>query len=481
MKKSAAVLGIVVAVGVVYAAGSWYVGKRAQAVIEQAVQQANQRATGVLGPGATAGAFKVVIDDYQRHVFSSDVLLSIEFKGADGKPADFTMRNHLDHGPFPWSALRAGRYRPMLAYSLAQLIPTAATQPWFDALKGESPVNALTRVEFSGAIHTRWRFNALQYKNADGDVRFGGGFIGVDADAGGKNGKFIGNFPSLSVGYPDTGERIDVQGVELQSVTTSPAADTTQIKSGGQVQSLDVVQPQGAQSIHVQKLGFQFDSTQKGHLLDATLRYDLGRVGVGTADVGSITAGSSAMHLDTQALAALAGEYDALRAKYGDDIASSMSDDEARALRAKVLGLLGSHPVLALDPIVWRNDKGQSSFALKLDLAAPQGDAASMDLLGFQALLPQVLQQIKLNVSISRPMFIEAAMQVAKAAGQPPSPLPGTMLFDQYAGKLQAQGLLRMQGDTANAAIQYSKGRVEVNGSDMSVDEFVQKVLMSAM
>jgi uncharacterized protein YdgA (DUF945 family) len=481
MKKSAVVLGVVVAVGVVYAAGSWYVGKRAQDVVERAVQQANERASGMLGPGAANGTLKVVINDYRRHVFSSDVLLSIEFKGPDGKAADFTLRDHLDHGPFPWSALRAGRYAPLLAYSQAQLIPTAVTQPWFDALKGESPVTAHTRVQFSGAIESRWRFRPLQYKNADGDVNFGGGFLSVDADGSGKNGKFSGKFPSLAVAFPDTGERIEARGVELNSVTSSPAADATLIKTDGQIQNLYVAPQQGAATVHVQKLGFHFDSSQKGKLLDATLRYDLGRIGVGAADLGSVTVGSSAAHLDTQALTALAGEYDALRAKHGEDIGASMSAAEADALRQKALGLLDSRPVLALDPMVWKNDKGQSSFALKLNLAAPQGGASATDLPGFQAMLPQVLQQIDFNLSISRPMFIEAAAQLAKSSGQPASPLLGTMLFDQYAGKLQTQGLAQMQGDAITAAIRYSKGRVEVNGKDMSVEDFVQKVLALVM
>jgi uncharacterized protein YdgA (DUF945 family) len=474
-------LGVVVAVGAVYAAGSWYVGKRAQDVVERAVQQANERAAGMLGPGAANGTLKVVINDYRRHVFSSDVLLSIEFKGPDGKAADFTLRDHLDHGPFPWSALRAGRYQPLLAYSQSQLIPTAATQPWFDALKGESPVTALTRVKFSGAIESRWRFKPLQYKNADGDVNFGGAFMSVDAAGDGKNGKFSGRLPSLAVAFPDSGERFEVQGFELHSVTSSPAADATQIKTDGQIQNLYVVPQQGAATVHVQKLGFRFDSSQKGSLLDATLRYDLGRIGVGTADLGSVTLGSGATRLDTQALAALAAEYDALRAKHGDDVGLSMSDAEADALRQKALGLLDSHPVLALDPMVWKNDKGQSSFALKLDLAAPQGSAPGAASPGFQDLLPQALQQIDFKLSISRPMFIEAAAQLAKSSGQPATPLLGAMLFDQYAGKLQAQGLAQMQGDTVTAAIRYSKGRVEANGKDMSVEDFVQKALALAM
>ena len=49
MKKSVAVVGGVLAAAVVYGAASWYVGQRAQDVIETAVAQGNGQLGEVLG------------------------------------------------------------------------------------------------------------------------------------------------------------------------------------------------------------------------------------------------------------------------------------------------------------------------------------------------------------------------------------------------------------------------------------------------
>lgn len=480
MKKSAAALGIVVAVGLVYTAGAWYVGKKAQDTILHCVDQANQRAAGMLGAGLEGGGLKLVVNDYRRHVFSSDMVFSVEIKGADGKPIEFMMSDHLDHGPFPWSALRSGRYKPMLAYSQAELMPTAATQKWFDAVKGRPPVTGSAQVDFSGAIQSAWNFKALAYQDQGSSVRFGGGTVHIAAAGDGKNNNVDGHFAALAVTRADTGEQLEVQGVALRSATTTPEADSTRVKSAATIENLQVVS-EAKEAMRVQKLAIEFDSQQKGHMLDASLRYDFGRIVAGGAELGSVTAGAKASHLDTDALAALAGEYDALKAKHGDNLGATLSDDEAQALRKKLLDLLASSPELAIDPVVWKNDKGQSTVTLKVDLASPAGDPAVADMQGFDVLLPQVLRQVRLDASISRPMFIEATAQLSKASGQPASALPGTMLFDHYAGNLQAAGLLRMQGDAAVAAIQYKDGRIEANGNAMSVQEFLQRALVSAM
>ena len=50
MKKSTGVSGVIIILGIAYVGASWYIGKQAQTMIEQAVEQANQRLVGVLGP-----------------------------------------------------------------------------------------------------------------------------------------------------------------------------------------------------------------------------------------------------------------------------------------------------------------------------------------------------------------------------------------------------------------------------------------------
>ena len=48
----------------------------------------------------------------------------------------FKLKDHLQHGPLPVSAVRSGDLTPMLALGNATMVPSAATQKWFDSLKG---------------------------------------------------------------------------------------------------------------------------------------------------------------------------------------------------------------------------------------------------------------------------------------------------------------------------------------------------------
>src|SRR3546814_6223023 len=112
MKKSTGAIGVVVVLGAAYLGATWYVGKEAQKTIEEAVAQANTRIAKYLGPEA-AGSVKIDIADYQRRFFSSDIVYTAHLQDAEGKPMELALHDHLQHGPFPLNALRAGYVAPL--------------------------------------------------------------------------------------------------------------------------------------------------------------------------------------------------------------------------------------------------------------------------------------------------------------------------------------------------------------------------------
>src|SRR5690554_2258525 len=117
MKKTTLVLGVVVLVSAAYVGTSWYVGKQAQTTISHAVAQTNERAVNMLGPDLNSSHFNIEIRDYTRGVFSSSAQYVIHTLDSDDKPLEYVLQDHLQHGPFPLEALRAGKFVPMLAYS----------------------------------------------------------------------------------------------------------------------------------------------------------------------------------------------------------------------------------------------------------------------------------------------------------------------------------------------------------------------------
>ena len=481
MKKSAGILSVVVVLGVAYAATTWYVGKRAQATIEQAVEQANQRLVTVLGPDLGGRGLKVAISEYKRHVFSSDVVYTLQLKDSNGKPVEYLLSDHLQHGPFPVSAVKSGNLSPLLVLSHAQLIPSAVTQKWFDSLKGESPVVATTQVGFSGAGHSQWQFKPLDITEDGDTLQFSGGSVAMTFSNDFKNSSAAGQFDSFAYAMAESGEKLQVKGIKLDSASTTADETNVNVKSSASVDNL-VVSSADTETLQIEAIAVTLDSEQKGKLVQGALRYDFGRLLVGQADLGSISVGAKGSDFDVDALTALAVEYDQINAAHGgaSDADIQLTGKEAASLREKMAAVLATNPKVSIDPVVWKNDKGESTLAVTVNLSGT-GLAADTGA-QFDLLLPKIIKLLSLDISVSKPMFVKAFGQVQEGAQASPQTLAiGTMIFDQYSSRLASAGLAKVDGEKAVTSIKYENDSVDVNGQKMSVAELVQRGLSVVM
>ncbi|MGB3289385.1 MAG: YdgA family protein [Burkholderiaceae bacterium] len=476
MKKSTGLIGVVVVLGAAYLGATWYVGKEAQKTIEDAVVQANERLAQYLGPDADT--VKVGIADYQRRFFSSDVLYTVTMKDPDGKLVDLSMRDHLQHGPFPLGALQEGHLAPLLAYSRAELVATPATQAWVGSQKGASPLTVNTRVGFGGSGNSVWTFRPTELVEDGSTLSFSGGTINVDFSKNFKAGSAAGQFDSFSLADAQAGENLSIKNIRVDSSTEVAEGDVMRAQSSATVDSFTMTEA-GNDALAVEKLAVKLDNVQTGDMLDGSLRYDFGRVAVGPMDLGSLSLGVRASRLDLAALTALAKEYDAIQAKRGgDDQDLVLTDDEERVLLEKLKAVLAGNPSVAVDELLWKNADGQSKASLLVDLTRPtDDDKASADVL-----LSQALKQVRLDFSLAKPMIIRAFGQAqADPQQRMQMEMMGTMIYDQYMARLQRAGLVKVEGDTTAASLLYENNSVTVNGQAMSVTEFMQRVLGVAM
>jgi len=476
MKKSVAAAVAIVVVGAAYTASSWYVGKRAQDTIEQAMVQAGQRLAQTVGTDPAAGGVRLAISEYKRHVFSSDVVYRLEISDGAGKPAEYLLSDHLQHGPFPVGALKSGHLAPMLALSRSRLLPSAATQAWFDSLDGASPVTAVSRVGFSGQATSDWQFKPLNIVQ-DGDaLKFSGGTMQAVLSNDFRDSKVAGQFGSVDYSAAEDGGRLVADGIRLDSTTTWS-------EGGGRVHSIlsadsVAVSTDGDEALRLGQVGVTVDSDRKGDLADAALRYDFGSVKADKADLGSISVGAKGKGLDVAALSALAVEYNAIQLRQQERDDPRLTQAEAASLRDKLLALLASNPQISIDPVVWKNDKGQSSARLTVDLARP-GDPRAAGTL--DALAAQAVKTVDFEADIAKPMFVQAFAQSQGAAGDQGAAAMGAMVFDHYAARLADAGLFVLDGQKASARLAYRDGEVTANGQAMSVPEFMQRMLSLLM
>lgn len=361
--------------------------------------------------------------------------------------------------------------------SRAQLIPSVTTQHWFESLNGRSPVTGVSRVGFSGKGESIWKFRPLNISQSGESLKFSGGTVQVLFSNYFHDSTASGRFDSLDYARAQGGERVQIKGIELQNSSNSDLTGASSTRSLAGAESVTIASPD-SDALHLKRVAIQLESSLNGDLLDASLRYDFGGIAMGSSNLGSVSIGAKGSSLGMQALSALALEYDAIVARHAVEDNFRLTGAEAAVLRDKLSTLLASNPTVSIDPFIWKNDQGESSARLSVSLASPSTAelAESLD-----AFLIQIIQSMSLDLSIEKPMFVHAFSQMRDGAPDPQLAAMAAVVFDQYAERLNATGLVRAEDNKALAALRYENRRVDVNGRSMSVAEFIQRALVALM
>ncbi|SRR5690554_2076567 len=470
MKKTAVLAGSLLVAAAAYTGVAWYVGSEAEKTIRTAVDRANQQIVKTLGPDLGSVGATIEIADYQRGVFSSRARYTVAVQDGEDRVV-FTMHDLMQHGPFPLDLLRQGELAPQLAYSRSQLEDTESVKRWFDAARGALPLTAQTRIGFNGQGSTVWELAPLQWM-ADGDrFSFSGGQMQARFTNDFRDSVAHGHFDGLVVGEGSDGETVSLENIRFESRSSTASDDSVQMHSTVKVDSL-VVDAVAAQSLKLEHVSLAFDSRQQASLLDAALRYDVERMLVGDIDLGSITLGGKVARLDFEAFSALLSEYDAIAAEHGAQDGEDFDlteKDEAR-LMARIVPALASSPEVAVQPVSWRNAKGETTLALNIAMQPlPDGDVQAQE----EALADSV-REMRLEIALSRPMLLEA---ISRATGGDDEASEfevfAGLMFDAYTERLQRQGLVRREDDRVLSTAVYRDGVVTLNGQQMSVEEFL--------
>ncbi|MGA0583537.1 MAG: DUF945 family protein [Castellaniella sp.] len=90
--------------------------------------------------------------------------------------------------------------------------------------------------------------------------------------------------------------------------------------------------------------------------------------------------------------------------------------------------------------------------------------------------MESAIRQLSAQLSLSKPMLLQIVRQTQRGEGGPDMAVAlVSMLFDQYAGRLERQGLAQRQGDVVTADYRYADGQVTANGRTMSPAEFIAR------
>lgn len=459
--KTAAGLAAVLALA--YTGSSWYAGRLAQERIEAWVAQANQE---IAAQWSSPDPHPVLsIQEYRRGVFSSDVRYDFQFRDDEGRDQNLGLHDALAHGPWPWAAVRQGEWRPIAALSLIEPLPGALWQPWFDAQPaGQAPWTLQSRIGFDGRVAAVWR---LQPVRLAGDrLDFSGGEAQIDYDPRTREATVSGHADQLAAFDADSGVRVRFEGLDFDGRTTRSGETDLQSRQQARFGRIHLDVPDAPQVAFVGP-SLRSDSARTGSLLDSRLSYDLGQLQVDRQDLGRITLALTAEHLDVPGLQALSSELERLSGTAESD--EGLSEQDQQRLRALAVPILAAGPRLSLDALRWETPQGTSELKALADFR-PAPEDAPADLGG---LIESGIRQLSAHLSLSKPMLLQVVRQTQQGEGSPDMTVAlVSMLFDQYTGRLERQGLVQRQGDTLTADFRYADGQVAANGRALSPDEF---------
>lgn len=176
MKKSVGILsGLAVAIAVATTAGAWYTGKQLPAELDNALARSNAELQKALV--TTGGSLRIERVSLEQHFFSSTAqyrLKARDINVGEGEVINFDVgvTDHIEHGPFPWSRVKALKLVPVMAVSNSTLQKDDAVAPWFDAAGGKVPLSAQTSLGYGGmwSAGFNWRRSSSTRQTATASI-----------------------------------------------------------------------------------------------------------------------------------------------------------------------------------------------------------------------------------------------------------------------------------------------------------------------
>ncbi|MDF2490410.1 MAG: hypothetical protein K0S77_3032 [Pseudomonas sp.] len=485
MKKTTGVLsGLVVAIAAVTVAGAWYTGKQLPAELDRSLVMVNQQLRqALIGSG---GSMTLELVSLDQHLFTSTA--HYRLKAADIQageaPVDFEVGvvDTLEHGPFPWSRVKALKLMPVMVASNAQLQKDDGTAAWFAAAGEQSPLQAHFSLGYGGSVDARLELLPLKLDEADGNkLDFSGLELLSSSDRDGNRVKLQGTAGKLDltlVGEDHPPARLLFNGLSIEGDLTS----TGHAMVYGGTFSAAVQESQFTlgprQEVAVVK-GLEINSlsTVTDDKMDGRIQYTLGDITYNGRAVGAAEMVFSMKRYDIPAFQSLMQWYStklpqvqAAQAAGVPFPSIDMTEQERTQVRADLSQVLSAKPQFALENLSFKTANGESRLSLTVDLANPSSFDLPPDQLG-----RQVVTQVQGKLVLSKPMIGDLATLQAllENQGDPQAIAQQAGQAGEMVGMMAVQsGLATVQGNDVVASVHYADGMVDFNGRKMTVEAF---------
>ncbi|MHA6164202.1 YdgA family protein [Pseudomonas sichuanensis] len=493
MKKSASILsGLAVAIAVATTAGAWYTGKQLPAELERSITQGNEELKKALV--GTGGSMTIELASLEQHFFTSTAHYRLKAKDiqlgeVEKLNFDVGVVDQIEHGPFPWSRVKAFKLMPVMATSNSALEKDDFTAPWFAAAGDKAPVSGQVSLGYGGTVESDIRLAPVKLEQ-DGEkvLDFSGMQLLVSGDREGKAAEIHANADRLELNFADAQEtpvKILLSGFKVGGKLSQTAHDMiyvgnidlaladTQITSGADQQVLVL---KGLQQNNL----YSAEGEAKDKL-SGRLEYKVADITYAGRKVGSGEMVFTMKSIDIPAMQALMEWYQTKMpqvqqaAAEGQALPSlDMTPEEQAKVQGDLQKMLAGKPQLALEKLSFKTANGESHFSLAMDFANPTSFDLPPDQLG-----KQLVSSLHSKLSVSKPMVGDLATLQALLGGETDAQAIAQQSSQagEMVGMMAVQsGMATVQGTDVVSSLKYADGMVDFNGKKMTVEEFAMLI-----
>ncbi|MFF7108034.1 YdgA family protein [Pseudomonas sichuanensis] len=493
MKKSVSILsGLAVAIAVAATAGAWYTGKQLPAELERSITQGNEELKKALV--GTGGSMTIELASLEQHFFTSTAHYRLKAKDiqlgeVEKLNFDVGVVDQIEHGPFPWSRVKAFKLMPVMATSNSALEKDDFTASWFAAAGDKAPVTGQVSLGYGGTVESDIRLAPVKLEE-DGKkvLDFSGMQLLVSGDREGKAAEIHANADRLELNFADAQEtpvKILLSGFKVGGKLSQSAHDMiylgnidlaladTQITSGADQQVLVL---KGLQQNNL----YSAEGEAKDKL-SGRLEYKVADISYAGRKVGSGEMVFTMKSIDIQAMQALLEWYQTKMpqvqqaAAEGQALPSlDMTPEEQAKVQGDLQKMLAGKPQLALEKLSFKTANGESHFSLAMDFANPTSFDLPPDQLG-----KQLVSSLHSKLSVSKPMVGDLATLQALLGGETDAQAIAQQSSQagEMVGMMAVQsGMATVQGTDVVSSLKYADGMVDFNGKKMTVEEFAMLI-----
>ena len=491
MKKSVVALGVIVALGAVGVGGAWFTGEKAQTEYLRQIELANKQAQAL----GLSDSFKVVYKNKQfdRGLFTSQVedelVISLP---EEGETFTIPLSTKLYHGPFPLDQLTKFNFMPAMFSAQGVIGKNETTQPLFDLLKSDKPVQYQASTSYNLATKGKVELAGGELTDPESpgtkvtwsNINMG---FDINKDLAGKYDMTL-NEVSATV-LPEVMEEQDGEDMpksitmKMKGMKVEGSYNPTKwayIYTGNSTSLIDsfemaTLYHAGKESTVVQK-GFKAksDISLDGDFVSAKSENTVDSIAIDGKDFGKLTYNVELNHIEANAANALIEALFTVFESISDEENSSNEEMVSEILSSWAenhgMAIFNNQPQIKLNPMSISNSQGKVSLDLNVALAKdPKFDLMAGSLY-------KQFTDFALNIHVDKEMIEK---NLAQFVPEEERALIKAQIEEQ-AKQAAAQNIVVNNDKNVTLNLVLEKGELKLNGQVIP-EEQVQGVLFMLM